>query len=286
MKTKKTKTGTREWAGTSVNIGLGCPHNCRYCYAATSANRFGRVERADWGTYRPKTEWIAKWLTTQARFPEGCMFPTSHDFNEYNWKTAFSVVNNLTANGNDVLLVTKGGPYAKNLIDVIVSSGIHEGREGKIELRVSIGSSDDDVLRFWEPGAPPYFDRVNLVVDAGRAGLSTSISAEPFLDGAVLANVLAMSNLPTGDIWVGLLRKFRTRVNQSEITDDERGRFVDPLLGFMDNPDAMAFLVEALAGIPQVRYKDSLVEWATENKDALPVAVRTAIRQKSANPDL
>ena len=43
------KTGTREWSEHSRNIFIGCAHNCRYCYAAEMAVRYGRIKsRADW----------------------------------------------------------------------------------------------------------------------------------------------------------------------------------------------------------------------------------------------
>ena len=50
VKAKPIISGTREWAVENVNIILGCPHKCRYCYARANALRFGKIKRAaEWG---------------------------------------------------------------------------------------------------------------------------------------------------------------------------------------------------------------------------------------------
>ena len=54
MSTKR-KTGTREWAESNYNIGIGCSHDCRYCYARTNAVRYKLVESSDvWTTEKVK----------------------------------------------------------------------------------------------------------------------------------------------------------------------------------------------------------------------------------------
>ena len=45
------KTGTREWAETTLNIARGCEHNCRYCYARHMlVERFNHIKPEDWTT--------------------------------------------------------------------------------------------------------------------------------------------------------------------------------------------------------------------------------------------
>lgn len=42
---KRTGTGTAEWAEVNVNICRGCVNNCLYCYAAANAKRYKTRDR-------------------------------------------------------------------------------------------------------------------------------------------------------------------------------------------------------------------------------------------------
>ena len=77
------------------------------------------------------------------------MFPTSHDITPQFLDHCVTVLRKLLAAGNEVLIVTK--PH----LDCIerLCRELAEYRE-KIVFRFTIGAMDDELLRFWEPGAP------------------------------------------------------------------------------------------------------------------------------------
>lgn len=52
--------GTGEWAKKNVNIGFGCPHNCRYCYAKMFAIRYKRKTEETWKVMEPNFKAINK----------------------------------------------------------------------------------------------------------------------------------------------------------------------------------------------------------------------------------
>ena len=38
--------GTKEWAVAEINCSIGCPHDCRYCYARVAALDKGLIDSA------------------------------------------------------------------------------------------------------------------------------------------------------------------------------------------------------------------------------------------------
>lgn len=103
---KKTVRGTREWASSSVNVMSGCSHDCRYCYARTSASRF-KTHPGDWTAevVRPQA------ATKQFGKRSGTvMFPTQHDITPGNMEHTLPVQGRLLKAGNTVLVVMKPHP--------------------------------------------------------------------------------------------------------------------------------------------------------------------------------
>ncbi|NLF68488.1 MAG: hypothetical protein GX575_05460 [Candidatus Anammoximicrobium sp.] len=52
----------------------------------------------------------------------------------------------------------------------------------RIEFRFTIGAMDEDTLRYWEPGAPDFRERLDSLKYAYRLGFDTSVNVEPMLD--------------------------------------------------------------------------------------------------------
>ena len=69
---KKTVSGTKEWASTGVNVMTGCVHGCLYCYASASAFRFDRVKPGEWGNefVNEKMGRIEKIYSEEKNIPE------------------------------------------------------------------------------------------------------------------------------------------------------------------------------------------------------------------------
>lgn len=249
------RTGTREWSEHSVNCRHGCTNGCVYCYARAQALRFGRISSGDaW------TEEVTA-ATPKIRLYRGrVMYPTAHDLTPANWAATGPVLFDLLGAGNDVLLVTKAHPdvmaalYARLLhIHRVVARAVSEGH---LEIRVTIGALDPDILRFWEPGAPPPAARLEALRFIASWGIPTSVSIEPLLDANHVTDlVLAVAHWTDGEIWIGAANKLRARTAwcrgrpglEEEILRIEAGQ----------TPERMREVYKALRSHPQVRWKDS-----------------------------
>lgn len=165
------RTGTREWSKRSLNIDLGCKNNCRYCYAREMAVRFGRCTWEEWGTP------VTNGSMAQKRFRrrEGVtMFPTTHDITMLNLGDCMMTLEHLLDAGNQVLVVTK--PHTLTMSALMPVARRHGDR---IELRCTItaGGTTEEVERtaYWEPGAPPTYERLWALKMACDSGVKTSM---------------------------------------------------------------------------------------------------------------
>ena len=248
----KSKTGTREWAQQTVNINQrGCENNCRYCYARASAVRFKQCTADDWATPVIKTDAVTK----RYRKRRGVtMFPSTHDITPQNLEECTNVLYQLLSADNDVLIVTK--PVWKCIQEIC--NTLDHYRE-QIVFRFTIGSLNDSVLRFWEPGAPGFPERVACLTHAYQRGFKTSVSSEPYLDDRMPELYEAVRPLVTECIWIGILREFTRRVDISGMSDSEMKTFVDPLKEAQSD-EAVLNLHDRLNNKPLVRWKDSIRE--------------------------
>jgi len=204
MSSKKTPTGTREWAASSANCMDGCTNGCLYCYAKAQAIRFGKETAKSWEIERPRE--IAK------RFGKRqgtVMFPTSHDITTSNFKYCREMLWKLLEAGNKVLVVSKPSPYIIKQL-----CGDMPWVKGNILFRFTIGSMDPSTLRFWEPKAPTFAERLYSLMWAHDNGWQTSVSMEPMLDtnhDNVIRLVKTVVPYVTDAIWIGKANKLSQR---------------------------------------------------------------------------
>lgn len=208
----KAVTGTKEWEPTSFNCVTGCPHNCRYCYARDMAvRRFGRVASVeDWAVPRTRP---AQLKAAKRRYAGGVMFPSTHDTVPETMDFNFACLDALLAAGNHVLFVSK--PHLeciRALCDRFAEYVRACPDDSPLHLRFTIGADDDELLHFWEPGAPPFSERLECLRLAHERGFSTSVSMEPILDPPRAA-ALARRLLPyvTDSVWLGLMNRAEER---------------------------------------------------------------------------
>lgn len=213
-KTKKITLGTKEWADSNVNIYYGCSNNCRYCYAKKMAIRFKRKTEETWKIMIPNTKNINK----EYRKRKGrIMFPSSHDITENTLKNSLVVLKKLINSKNDILITTK--PRLK-CIETICND--FSRCKEKLQFRFTITSNDDNLLKFWEPNAPSFEERLESVKKAFYKGFKTSISIEPFLDEDPFDLVDILSPYTTESIWIGkmnYLSKSNLKTNELENYD-------------------------------------------------------------------
>jgi len=240
--------GTMEWAEVTENIQLGCVNNCRYCYAAYDANRFGRRYRSDW--LREELTKRAEMKSYPAK--DGViMFPSTHDITPFNVEACLRVLRLMLEKRNRLLIVSKPRPeIIHHLCEQL------EKYRKQILFRFTIGSTDDVTLKYWEPGAPCFGERISALEIACAYEFRTSVSAEPLLGGRAMALDLIerLDPLVSDTIWIGKLNKGRLRV--WPMTDRTRSQLDE--IEFMQNDKEMTQLVLEATGNPKVRWKDSI----------------------------
>jgi DNA repair photolyase len=239
-------TGTAEWAETTFNICRGCRHNCRYCYAAANAHRFG---------WRDRSEWEREELTANANiknYPakQGViMFPSSHDITPGNVDAYVRVALTMLYKGNRLLIVSK--PHLECVNKMLDAFTVYRDQ---ILFRFTIGSVDQALTSFWEPGAPLPFERRDCLRAAHGAGYRTSVSVEPMLSGRheTLSVVAMVKPWVTDTIWIGKMNKASLRVvgHRKEVAN----------IKWLQRDEEIIELYQTLKNDPAIRWKDSIRE--------------------------
>jgi DNA repair photolyase len=246
------KTGTKEWSTVSKNIFFGCRHNCRYCYARANALRFKQITKPE--------EWTdmhlnARSLNERPRFYKGVenriMFPSSHDILPEHLDVTVEYLKKWLGAGNSMLIVSK--PHLECIVRLCNDL---EQYKDQIVFRFTIGSYDDKVLKFWEPDAPSYTERMQSLKHAYKKGYKTSVSCEPYLDGSVTFVVDAVSSYVNDTIWVGLMNAIAQRVDTTGWTKEDFA-FLESTKN-CQTKDTVEFLYQELHENPKVRFKDSI----------------------------
>lgn len=248
--TSKPKSGTREWSGTSENIQRGCEHDCRYCYAKYDCvNRFRRCSSEEWAIPTINQKRVD---ASRPLYPDQpVMFPTTHDITPKNISEYGCVLRKLLDAGNRVLLVTK--PHLE-CVKLICEA--YDDYKSQMAWRFTIGSMDNEVLGFWEPGAPKIEERMDCLEYAFRSGFKTSISCEPFLDRSIGKVYYATRNY-VDSFWIGKLRNFQKRVDTQDISVADFEKYVIPLLEATQDSE-IRHIYALLNGKPYIKWKDSI----------------------------
>jgi DNA repair photolyase len=157
---------------------------------------FGQVPAGQWSTERIRQKDVTRKRTM---YPGKVMFPSSHDITPTTLQACLVVLEKLLQAGNHVLIVSK--PHLECIRAVCQQFGDYRQ---KIMFRFTIGACDDQVLSFWEPGAPAYAERIASLQYAYENGFQTSVSVEPMLDSANIDRLI-IEVLPyvTETIWIG-----------------------------------------------------------------------------------
>jgi len=197
IKMKKGTSGTKEWADHNINCIKGCSNNCRYCYAKMMGIRFGRCTKNSWENMEINQTIVKKQFK---KYNGRVMFPSSHDItNKDEVKNAcFTVIGKLLDVGNDILVTTKP---SFDVINELMQK--FQEYQDQIQFRFTITSNNDELLKFWEPNAPSFQERINSLQLAFQKGYKTSVSIEPFLDEKPQLLFDQLKNYVTESIWIG-----------------------------------------------------------------------------------
>ena len=161
------------------------------------AKRFGRGTDETWKNMR-----ISNFVIKRNFKKRGgrIMFPSTHDiFDVSPYKEAcFIVLGKLLESGNDVLITTKP---RLTIIKEITQKYTHYRKQ--IQFRFTVTSIDDDLLKFWEPNASGFGERLESLKHAFNMNFRTSVSIEPFLDYDPSRVVKEVAPFTTESIWIG-----------------------------------------------------------------------------------
>lgn len=241
--------GTYEWAVENANFISGCAHNCKYCYSKEMAIRFKRKTSKNW----EKEEINAAQLIKKVKKVDGLiMYPSSHDITPINLRYSITFLQKLLESGNRVLIVSKPHMIViEEICDTFSKFKEH------ILFRFTIGSNNSNVLKFWEPNAPSYEERLNCLKYAHEKGFSTSISCEPMLDSNIEQLVLELDPYVTDSIWIGKVNFLLRRLKMNGITDIENITKANELISSQSD-SKIKTLYNNLSSNQKIKWKESI----------------------------
>ena len=204
----------QQWSSKSVNFQTGCEHNCLVCYAKEMSVRYGHSTKDNWNRTRIREndvkKKISKWNKSKV------MFPSSHDITPNNINEAMIVLRKILEADNEVLIVSK--PHYKCIKQICDEFADYKD---KILFRFTIGSYNNKVLKFWEPGAPSLNERMKSLKYAFNNGYETSVSCEPMMDNKVDKVIDAVKPYVKETIWLGKVNQMWSRLNRNTDMNDE-----------------------------------------------------------------
>ena len=186
------------------------------------------------------------------------MFPSTHDLTPSNIEFCLPVLDKLMESGTEVLLVSK--PHIE-VIKTICEK--FSDRKSQLLFRFSIGSTANETLNFWEPGAPNYEERLECLQYAFNAGFETSVSCEPALDLNTEELVSELLPFITDAIWVGKPNKLKQRLKQNGFSDMETMRMAEELIEGQSE--------EWIRGLYEKFQKNSKMKWKESIKKVVGI---------------
>jgi DNA repair photolyase len=159
--------------------------------------------------------------------------------------------------GNKLLIVSK--PRLECIENILYA---FDRWKDQILFRFTIGTINDEVSRFWEPGAPLPGERIACLYMAFDSGFQTSVSIEPMLSGIFGAEDVfhVVGKYVTETVWIGKMNKALLRVDS---THEEAVRNVLE----MQRDEEIIKLVDDLKAYPQIRWKDSIKMVVANHKE-------------------
>lgn len=261
---EKPAFGTKEWAERNENLIKGCSHDCKYCYAKSMIIQHKNNTKENWSNE----------IVNQAKLKKGfrkydgrIMFPSSHDITPEHLCDCVTFLSHILEPGNNVLIVSK-----PHLICIREICDYFAQFKNQIIFRFTIGTSDSNVLRFWEPNAPDFEERLESLKYAFNAGYQTSVSCEPMLDGNIDEVVEKVSPYVTETIWIGKPNKLNERLSMNGFKNDAETMDEARRLKELFSDEYVLDLYERHKDNPKIKWKDSIKKVLTKvrGNDNLP----------------
>lgn len=241
--------GTKEWAEYNENIIDGCKHDCKYCYSKEMAIRFKRKTTSSWADEKLRLNIQDRKISLKSG---RIMFPSTHDIHPTHLEPIIEFLNKLLRIGNNVLIVSK--PHFK-CISAICSA--FTKYRSQILFRFTIGSCNNEILSFWEPGAPCFEERLTCLEYAYEKGYETSVSCEPALDNNISSLITSLLPFITNAIWIGKPNLLFHRLKVNGYSDEATLQKASYLLNQLSDKYFEALFNE-YNGNPLIKWKESV----------------------------
>ena len=258
--------GTTEWAPRNENLIKGCSHDCKYCYAKAMTTQHKHNTKEDW-----KNE-----IVNQGKLKKGfrkhdglIMFPSSHDITPDHLNECITFLYHILEPGNDVLIVSK--PHLSCIKEIC---DYFKEYKDNIIFRFTIGSADSNVLKFWEPNAPDFEERLESLKYAFNAGYQTSVSCEPMLDDKVDQVIDKALSYVTETIWIGKPNKLNERLSMNGFKNNLTTMNSAHRLMKLFSDDYILNLCATYQDNPKIMWKDSIKKVIEGNQGGIDYADR------------
>ena len=111
---------------------------------------------------------------------------------------------------------------------------------------------NDGILRFWEPGAPSFEERLDSLTYAFCSGYKTSVSIEPMLDSEnVIDLILTVEPFVTDAVWLGKMNHIRKNL----VIDSAEMEAAVRRIESGQTKERIKVLYEVLKDNPKIKWK-------------------------------
>ena len=251
---KNHEWGTHEWSNHTLNCIAGCGNDCLYGYCKEMAVRFKQITAEEWKNEIVREHDLNKVIK---KYDARVMYPSSHDIRPEHLTENMVFLKHILEAGNAVLVVSK-----PHLVCIKAICKEFDKYKDKILFRFTIGSADDTVLKFWEPGAPSFKERLDSLKWAHKHGFETSVSCEPMLDNNIDKVIKKVSPYVTETIWVGKInhligKKGRGRLDFNGHNDPATLAKAHELIAWQSD-DKIMQLYNRHKNDPKIMWKESI----------------------------
>lgn len=257
----KSEWGTREWAPNTLNCITGCGNDCRYCYSKEMSIRYGRSTPGSWKNELVRKDDLSKHIK---KYDARVMYPSSHDIRPEHLQENLEFLRHILEAGNEVLVVSK-----PHLVCIKAICDQFAEYKDKILFRFTVGSADDTVLKFWEPNAPGFKERLASLKWTHKKGFETSVSCEPMLDNKIDKVIKRVSPYVTETIWIGKINHLigvtgRGRLDFNGHNDPVTLAKAQELIVWQSDDQIMK-LYERYKNDPKIMWKESIKKVLVRN---------------------
>jgi DNA repair photolyase len=183
--------------------------------------------------------------------PSKVMFPSVHDITPTNIHYCIDSIKRILDAGHQLLIVSK--PHLDCIKEICWA---FSSMKDKILFRFTIGSTSNEILSFWENGAPCFEERLSCLKKAYELGFRTSVSSEPMLDDNVEDIVNKCLPYVNDALWIGKPNFLKERLTDNHASEKHFER-AEELMSHL-NDERIWEIYNKFQMNPLVKWKESI----------------------------